>query len=75
MTLQQCVHQLRNMNEDTDVSCGGLMKMGFHRKSYDDIKSCAENTWKCVSYFVENGESARGEHKPWFADCWADLMF
>lgn len=75
MTLQQCVAQLRHMTDDTDFSCGGLANMGFHRDKYNDIKSCAENTWACVSYFAENGEISRGGHNPWFSNCWADFMF
>lgn len=75
MTLQQCIHQLIIFGGDKDENCGGLLNMGFHRKSYDSATDCAANTWQCLSYFTEVGESARGQHKPGFSDCWADLMF
>lgn len=74
-TLIQCAHMLPLLGEDQDVSCGGYLNMGFHRKSYDSSHDCGVNTLDCLRYWVDQGKTARGNHKPGFSDCWADFMF
>lgn len=76
MTLQQCIHQALHLEKADNLSCGGLLNMGFHRKGgYKSVKDCWNVNWKCVSYNIEQGQSGRGSHHPGIPDCWLDLVF
>jgi hypothetical protein len=81
MALQMCTHQMRVRAKDAngwtefDFSCGGLVKARMHPVRYNNPVSCVDNTWECISYYIDHDELYRGHHNPGFSDCWADLLF
>lgn len=69
MTLQMCIHQMRHSTENLNEECGGLLKLVMARSLYKSKWDCATNTWKCLSYNVENGREATAHHDPQLAKC------
>ncbi|KAF2810827.1 uncharacterized protein BDZ99DRAFT_570138 [Mytilinidion resinicola] len=76
MALQMCIHSMQYLKDNIFVGCGGYMSMGIKTENYNsNVKECAANTWQCLSYWVENGQTAEGKYFPGFAQCSGSLGF